>query len=64
MLLNGILLFGEAFLEDTFQLEYILRNFFFLYNKNNQFSNNAEACFYVSDHSECELVVADNREQL
>lgn len=27
-------------------------------------TNNPEACFYVSDHSECELVVADTKEQL
>ncbi|CAD8081672.1 unnamed protein product [Paramecium primaurelia] len=27
-------------------------------------TNNPEACFYVSEHSECELVVVDTREQL
>lgn len=27
-------------------------------------TNNPEACFYVSDHSECELIIADTRVQL
>ncbi|CAD8094982.1 unnamed protein product [Paramecium sonneborni] len=27
-------------------------------------TNNPEACFYVSQHSECELLIADTREQL
>ncbi|CAD8089571.1 unnamed protein product [Paramecium sonneborni] len=27
-------------------------------------TNNPDACFYVSEHSECELVVADTKEQL
>lgn len=27
-------------------------------------TNNAEACYYVAEHSECELVVCDTQEQL
>ena len=60
MHLNGWLHITEAYSHSIYLWESIQRNNVFLNNIRNQ----AEACFYISDHSDCELVVVENEEQL
>lgn len=58
---NGISHFMEVSSETSFPLGFIQRKYFeyFMF-----ISNGPEACHYLCEHSDCEVAVVENREQL